>query len=118
MADPHFAIVIKADGAVPFDEGLSAEHRREMLGHLIEMGHQVEHHDQPHPLHGGVSHAQLVSGPHAAFGAPGSERLHPDEALAAIKANADEAGVEMEVTSNVRALQAVSAALKGKGKAK
>jgi hypothetical protein len=59
------AIVIKPDGVVPFDEGLHPEHRRLMLGDLVEMGHTLTHYDEPHPLHGGQSHAVLHSGPHS-----------------------------------------------------
>lgn len=57
-------IVIKPDGTVPFDEGLAEDHRKMMISDLIDMGHTLQHHMRPHPQHGGVSHAVLLTGPH------------------------------------------------------
>ena len=43
---------------VPFDEGLHPDHKRAMIGHLVEQGHVLEH-----ALDG--SHVKLISGPMA-----------------------------------------------------
>jgi len=61
-------IVIKPDGVVPFEAGLADHHRKLMLADLADMGHTIQHVAGPHPVHGGVSHAILLSGPHSADG--------------------------------------------------
>lgn len=38
----HFAIVIRKDGTVPFDDDVDPDHKATMLGHLLEMGHSVK----------------------------------------------------------------------------
>jgi len=58
MAEPHFGIIIRADGTVPFDDDLHPDHKRAIIGHLVEMGHELEHHPQG-------KHVRLKSGPHA-----------------------------------------------------
>lgn len=35
-------IVIRADGTVPFDEGLHPTHRAAMLAHLTDLGHSYD----------------------------------------------------------------------------
>lgn len=77
----RFAIVIKPDGTVPFGEGLSEEHRLAMLGQLTLDGHTVQHFDKPHPIHGGVSHAVLLTGPHSKAG---QDKRRAEEAQGAL----------------------------------
>lgn len=59
--EPHIAIVIRPDGTVPFDADLDPAHKRTILGHLIEMGHTVQHAEDG-------SHVLLLTGPHSKAG--------------------------------------------------
>jgi hypothetical protein len=38
----HFAVVIRADGSVPFDNDVHPDHRKTILGHLVAAGHNVQ----------------------------------------------------------------------------
>lgn len=38
----QLAIIIRKDGAVPFDDGLHPDHKTAMLGHLAQLGHTVQ----------------------------------------------------------------------------
>lgn len=63
------AIVIKPDGVAVFDHDLHPDHRRLMVGDLVEMGHTLTLVDAPHPTHqagqpAAASHAILHTGPH------------------------------------------------------
>lgn len=62
-------IVIRQGHAI-FDAALHPDHRKLMLGDLVETGHTLTFVDAPHPVHQagevGSSHAVLHSGPHAA----------------------------------------------------
>lgn len=60
ITEPHFGIVIKPDGRVPFDADLDPAHRRAMIGHLIEGGHTISHHVDPAT---GARHVMLLTGP-------------------------------------------------------
>lgn len=64
MAQQHYTIIVKKHPSgyfyVPFDDDPNAvEHRKMMIGHLVEEGHHVEHRDTPEL---GV-HVVLHSGP-------------------------------------------------------
>lgn len=45
MSSPHFAVVVKADGSVPFDKDVHPDHKRHMIGMLVEAGHAVKTRD-------------------------------------------------------------------------
>jgi hypothetical protein len=62
-------LIIRPDGTVPFDpavfdaegrhvSGLHPDVKRQIIGHLVETGHVLEHHPQGHSV-------KLLSGPHA-----------------------------------------------------
>lgn len=68
--DPKFGfgIVIRPDGTIPFDPpvyddagnhvgGVHPDHKRQMLGYLVEQGNSIEHHRE-------TGHAKILSGPH------------------------------------------------------
>ncbi len=38
----QYAIIIRADGTIPFDDDVSEEHKTAMLGHLTQMGHVIQ----------------------------------------------------------------------------
>ncbi len=37
-----YGLVIRADGTVPFDDELHADHKHAMIGHLVAQGHSVK----------------------------------------------------------------------------
>lgn len=41
----HFAVVIKADGSIPFESDVHPAHKAAMLGHLTMQGHAVKRRD-------------------------------------------------------------------------
>ena len=55
MSTQHVGIVIRKDGTVPFDADLDPAIKTHILGHLVETGHVLEHHD---------THAVIKSGPY------------------------------------------------------
>lgn len=52
MAHGMIGVIIRADGTVPFDEGVHPEVKAAILKHLELQGHKVEVHDGVHKIHG------------------------------------------------------------------
>lgn len=38
-----YAVIVRADGTVPFAHDLHPDHKRAIMGHLLEAGHEVVH---------------------------------------------------------------------------
>lgn len=58
MTELNLSIVIRSDGTVPFDADLHPDHKRAMIGHLVETGHTLHHAEDG-------SHVRITAGPHA-----------------------------------------------------
>jgi hypothetical protein len=123
MAEPHFGVVIKPGGVVIFDADLSGEHRRTLIGHLIEGtegiegGHTIRHVAGPHPEHGGASHIVLLTGPYSPGEIEGTKDRQAQRMLdteAQMKADGDEIGDDLAASFDLARARLAS----GKGKPK